>query len=112
MQEISPQSANANCTSLVLLNTRMLMDYVSVKEMMKPDAKMPWGNRFAFLHVPIPKLLAHDVPFSDNPLDFVRHAQNVIRRKRTSLAAYLNGKLLEIVKKFRGNEVGLIKLYI
>ncbi|KAF3444150.1 hypothetical protein FNV43_RR13840 [Rhamnella rubrinervis] len=107
MQEISQQSTNSNCTSLVLLNTRMLMDYVSVKEMMTPDTKMPWGNQFTFLHIPIPKLTD---TFS-NPLDFVRYAQKVIKRKRRSLAVYLNGRLLEFVNKFRGKEAAARYIY-
>ncbi|KAH7533324.1 hypothetical protein FEM48_Zijuj04G0118700 [Ziziphus jujuba var. spinosa] len=84
----------------MLLNTRM-MDHASINEMMKPDSKTPWGNRFAFLHIPIPKF--RNDQFS-NPLDIVQYAQKVIGRKRKSLSVYLNGRLLEMVKKFKGYE--------
>ncbi|KAH7533311.1 hypothetical protein FEM48_Zijuj04G0117400 [Ziziphus jujuba var. spinosa] len=87
---------------------RMFMDYASVNEMMKPDSKMPWGNRFAFLHIPIPKF--RNDQFS-NPLDIVRYAQKVIGRKRKSLSVYLNGRLLEMVKKFKGYEAAAELMY-
>ncbi|KAH7533318.1 hypothetical protein FEM48_Zijuj04G0118100 [Ziziphus jujuba var. spinosa] len=108
MQEINEESTNSNCTAIVLLNTRMLMDYASVNEMMKPDSKTPWGNRFAFLHIPIPKFT--DDQFSD-PLDIVRYTQKVIGRKRKSLSVYLNGRLLEMVKKFKGYEAAAKFIY-
>ncbi|XP_048328170.2 wax ester synthase/diacylglycerol acyltransferase 4 [Ziziphus jujuba] len=108
MQEINEESTNSNCTAIVLLNTRMFMDYASVNEMMKPDSKTPWGNRFAFLHIPIPKF--RNDQFS-NPLDIVRYAQKVIGRKRKSLSVYLNGRLLEMVKKFKGYEAAAELMY-
>ena len=80
MQEVSPKSSNAHSTSLVLLNTRMFRSCNSVEEMVKPNAKSPWGNHFAFLHVLIPKL--NHVEFS-NPLKFVWEAQKIIKRKRS-----------------------------
>lgn len=103
MQEISGDSTadNSNSTALVLFNTRMLGGYKSIKEMTKVDAEMPWGNRFTFLHVPIPKL----TEFS-NPVDFVLYSQKLIERKRRSLAVFLTGKLLEIMNKLRGPDVG------
>ena len=52
------ESSEANCTAVVLLNTRYAAGYKSVSEMIKPNAEMPWGNRFAFLPLPIPKLTA------------------------------------------------------
>jgi hypothetical protein len=55
MQEISHELSKAHSTALVFLNTRMIRAYKSVKEMVEPDSEAPWGNRFAFLHVPIPK---------------------------------------------------------
>ncbi|XP_060672755.1 wax ester synthase/diacylglycerol acyltransferase 4-like [Ziziphus jujuba] len=108
MQEINEESANSNCTAIVLLNTRMLMDYASVNEIMKPEFKTPWGNQFAFLHIPIPKF-GND-QFS-NPLDIVRYAQKVIGRKRKSLSVYLNGRLLEMVKKLKGYEAAAEVMY-
>lgn len=101
MQEISKESINSRCTALVVLNTRMVGgDYKSIKEMLNPKTKMPWGNRFSFLHVALPKL----AEFS-NPTDFVFHAHNIIKKKRRSFAVYLNGMLLHTVKKLRGPEV-------
>ncbi|KAK3184113.1 hypothetical protein Dsin_031399 [Dipteronia sinensis] len=99
MQEVSKESSNLNSTAIVLLNTRMFRSFTSVKEMVKPDAKSPWGNHFAFLHVPIPKFT--DSGLSD-PLEFIKKAQQIIKSKRNSLGVYLNAKLLEAVDKFRG----------
>ncbi|KAK0593637.1 hypothetical protein LWI29_005917 [Acer saccharum] len=104
MQEVSKESSNLNSTAIVLLNTRMLRSYSSVKEMVKPDAKSPWGNHFAFLHVPIPKFT--DSGLSD-PLEFIKKAQQIIKSKRSSLGVYLTAKLLKAVDKFRGPEVYL-----
>ncbi|KAK0590262.1 hypothetical protein LWI29_024649 [Acer saccharum] len=101
MQEVSKESSNLNSTAIVLLNTRMLRSYSSVKEMVKPDAKSPWGNHFAFLHVPIPKFT--DSGLSD-PLEFIKKAQQIIKSKRSSLGVYLTAKLLKAVDKFRGPE--------
>ncbi|GMY10132.1 o-acyltransferase wsd1 [Fagus crenata] len=75
--------------------------YKSVEEMLNPDSNTPWGNRFGFLHVPIPKLKD---PKSPNPIEFVQAAQEVIKKKKSSFGVYLNGRLLEIVKKLRGPE--------
>ena len=102
MQEVSKESSNSNSTAMVLLNTRMLRSFVSVKEMVKPDAKSPWGNHFAFLHVPIPKFT--DSGLSD-PLEFIKKSRQIIKSKRSSLGVYLTAKLLEAVHKFRGSEV-------
>uniref|UniRef100_A0A2N9FDD5 Uncharacterized protein n=1 Tax=Fagus sylvatica TaxID=28930 RepID=A0A2N9FDD5_FAGSY len=102
MQEINHKSSQAHSTALVLLNTRTMKGYNSVEEMLKPDSDTPWGNRFGFLHVPIPKLKD---PKSPNPIEFVQAAQEVIKKKKSSFGVYLNGRLLEIVKKLRGPEV-------
>ena len=40
----SSKKNNAHSTALVLLNTRNIGGYKSVKEMVKPDAESPWGN--------------------------------------------------------------------
>ncbi|KAF8014150.1 hypothetical protein BT93_H0096 [Corymbia citriodora subsp. variegata] len=92
-----------NSTALVLLNTRNLRNYKSVSEMVQPNSKSPWGNNFAFLHVPIPKVKRSDSQFSD-PVKFVHKAHEVIKRKRSSLGVVLTGKLLEIMKKCRNVE--------
>ncbi|TXG55134.1 hypothetical protein EZV62_020390 [Acer yangbiense] len=107
MKEMSPDSINTNSTTLVLLNTREFRSYVPVKGMVKTDAKTPWGNYFAFLHVPIPKLSDDDDDsklLNTNPLKFVRKAREIINAKKSSLAAHLTGRLLQILKNFRGPE--------
>ncbi|XP_030533937.1 wax ester synthase/diacylglycerol acyltransferase 4-like [Rhodamnia argentea] len=99
MQRASPNSnLSTNSTALVLLNTRNLRDYKSVRDMVQPSSESPWGNNFAFLHVPIPKVKPSDSQFLD-PLKFVREARDTIRRKRSSFGVVLTGKLLEIMKK-------------
>lgn len=100
---MSQDSSKAQSTAVVLLNTRVFRGYESVKDMVKPNAKTPWGNRFAFLHVSIPHLT--DDATSSNPLEFVLKAQQIISAKKNSLAVYLTAQLLEILKKFRGPEV-------
>ncbi|XP_009335177.2 wax ester synthase/diacylglycerol acyltransferase 11-like [Pyrus x bretschneideri] len=111
MQEINRSSSKARGTAVVLLNTRMMGKYTSIQEMMKPDSKMPWGNHFTFLHVPIPNLSLpedhdHDFPADQysNALDFVWEAQKIITRKRSSLAIYLTCRFLEFLNKFGGHE--------
>jgi hypothetical protein len=70
--------------------------------MVKPKAESPWGNHFAFLHVQLPELVAST---ELNPIEFVRKAQQIIKRKRSSLAVYLTAAFIEIVKKLKGHEV-------
>ncbi|KAM7503441.1 hypothetical protein LguiB_002345 [Lonicera macranthoides] len=104
MEEESYESRNAKSTALVLLNTRSLGGYQSVSEMIKPNAKMPWGNHFAFLHLPIPKLLNCPHKNSSNPIDFVFNVHKMVKKKRNSAAVHLTGRLLEVLRKFRGPE--------
>ncbi|KAL5797541.1 hypothetical protein ACOSQ2_002361 [Xanthoceras sorbifolium] len=94
---------NAHSTALVLLNTRDVGGYKCVKDMVKPDAESPWGNQFGFLHISIPESTDH-TDESPNPLEFVLKAQKVIKRKRSSLAVNLTGRLLEALRKFTGPE--------
>ncbi|KAF8413866.1 hypothetical protein HHK36_001860 [Tetracentron sinense] len=101
MKTSSEGSSNAHTTALVLLNTRIINSYLSVKEMTKPNAESPWGNQFGFLHVSIPESIDAE---TGNPLDFVHKARQVIKRKRNSLAVYLTGRLLEMIRKYRGPE--------
>ncbi|PIN14799.1 hypothetical protein CDL12_12573 [Handroanthus impetiginosus] len=91
---------NAASTALVLLNTRNIDGYKSISEMVEPQADSPWGNQFAFLHVPVPQLPDHN-----DPLSFVFKAQNLIKKKRYSAAVVLTGKLLDALRKYRGPEV-------
>ncbi|XP_008227240.1 PREDICTED: O-acyltransferase WSD1-like [Prunus mume] len=101
MQEVTQKSSNERCTALVLLRTRNIEGYTSIKEMIEPNnAKMSWGNQFAFLHLPVPKSTE-----TSNPLDFVWEAQKMIKKKRSSAASYLTSWLLDVLKKFRGPEV-------
>ncbi|KAL3848842.1 hypothetical protein ACJIZ3_010724 [Penstemon smallii] len=102
MQKMSQESGVANSTALVMLNTRALGgNYKSIKEMIRPDAEMPWGNRFAFLQIPIPKLTKSEL---ENPLKFVTNARNMIKRQRNSATIYLTGQLLSIMRKLGGAE--------
>ncbi|KAK3404303.1 hypothetical protein EUGRSUZ_K00605 [Eucalyptus grandis] len=104
MQRVSTNSnLSTNSTALVLLNTRNLRDYKPVKDMVRPNSESPWGNHFAFLHVPIPKVKPSDSQFSD-PLKFVHKTHEVIKRKRSSFGVILTGKLLEIMQKCRNAE--------
>lgn len=109
MQEIDKSSRKARGTALVLLSTRMMVDYTSIQEMTKPNSKMPWGNRFTFLHVPIPNLFLpeddHHHECSNIALEFVSKAQKIIRTKRNSLAIYLTSRFLEMLNRFGGHEV-------
>ncbi|XP_047334180.1 wax ester synthase/diacylglycerol acyltransferase 4-like [Impatiens glandulifera] len=86
-------------TALVLLNTRNIAGYSSVEEMVKPDKNTQWGNQFGFLHVTLPCL------DESEPLQFVFEARKIIQRKRKSGAVFLTGKLLELLRKYRGPEV-------
>ncbi|KAI8006331.1 hypothetical protein LOK49_LG07G02169 [Camellia lanceoleosa] len=93
---------NTETTELVLVNTRALDGYKSVSEMLKKNAEMPWGNRFAFLYVPVPQLT--DDEYS-NPLDYILKTHKMIKRKRNSSIVYFTGLLLDTMRKFRGFEV-------
>lgn len=103
MQEMDSKSMGANSTALVLFNTRNIEGYQSIDEMLNAKkSKGPWGNKFSFLHVPIPKL--SDTKIS-NPLEFIWDSHNIIKRKKQSLAVALMGTLLDIEGKLRGQEV-------
>ncbi|TQD75019.1 hypothetical protein C1H46_039459 [Malus baccata] len=99
MQEMNQSSREAHSTALVLLNTRIMANYTSIEEMVKPDSKSPWGNHFTFVHVPIPKL----TEFS-NVLDYVWKTHNIIKQKRNSSAIYFTSGLLKMLNKFGGHE--------
>ncbi|WOG96707.1 hypothetical protein DCAR_0416043 [Daucus carota subsp. sativus] len=106
MEAEDKKSGNANATALALLNTRDIDGYKSVSEMLKPKAKMPWGNQFAFLHLPMPKLTdSHD------PLDFVFQTQRTIKRLKNNYAVFLNSQFLNISRKLIGPEATSKFLY-
>ncbi|CAN1351393.1 Wax ester synthase/diacylglycerol acyltransferase 4 [Linum perenne] len=100
MQELKPGSEDAETTAIVLLNTRMLRSYNSVQDMMKPDTESPWGNRFAFLHITLPKLM---VPRDDAGCDKLA-AMQLRSKKRSSIAVHLNAKILDLYWKLKGSE--------
>ncbi|GJZ61700.1 O-acyltransferase WSD1-like protein [Tanacetum coccineum] len=103
MEETNEETKNAKSTAIVVLNTRSIGGYKSVDEMLQnQEAQDLWGNKFAFLHISLPVLNEDD--HSLNPLKFVQEVQNVIKRKRNSSTVYLNGMLLESVRKYRGPE--------
>lgn len=95
------ESSVANCTAIVLLNTRYAAGYKSVSEMIKPNAETPWGNRFSMLAISIPKLTAAE---ASNPLSFVLDAHRIIQRRRNSASVLLTSKLLETMRKVMGPE--------
>ncbi|KAK7290887.1 hypothetical protein RIF29_05653 [Crotalaria pallida] len=101
MEKMDNKSSKAETTALVLLNTRNIRGYKSVKDMLDTNSEAPWGNRLAFLHIPIPKLSNTS---SWNPLEFVLKASKFIKRQRFSLAVPLMGLFLDLVKKIKGPE--------
>jgi hypothetical protein len=107
MHQMNQDSSKYQSTALVLLNTRNISGYNSVKEMVdikNNNKNSIWGNQFAFLHVSIPELSGKKF---ENPLEFIWEAHKEINRKKNSLATPLTGMVLNMVKKLRGPEVGL-----
>ncbi|GAA0151480.1 hypothetical protein Leryth_005038 [Lithospermum erythrorhizon] len=101
MQGESQESSTTDCTALVLLNTRAVGGYKSVSDMLKPNTDSPWGNHFAFLHVPLTKLNTSE---GSNPLDFVWRVHQTIKKKRNSASVLLTGRLLDTLRRIRGPE--------
>ncbi|KAL1555607.1 wax ester synthase/diacylglycerol acyltransferase 4-like [Salvia divinorum] len=101
MQKADEESIKSKTTALVLLNTRAINGYKSIDEMIKPNSDSPWGNRFAFLQVPLPKLTRDELL---NPLSFVKKAHRIIKRQKNSAAVYLTGQLLRLITMVRGHE--------
>ncbi|QCD93952.1 O-acyltransferase WSD1-like [Vigna unguiculata] len=109
MEEMSVKSREGHSTALVLLNTRNIEGYKSIKEMVeKKNSNSAWGNQYAFLHVPIPELT--DSKYA-NPLHFIWEAHQEIARKKTSFATPLTGMLLDTLRKLRGTEAAAKYLY-
>lgn len=102
MQEMNDKTKTANSTAVVMLNTRDIGGYQSIKEMQKPGSKGLWGNRISFLQVAMPKLSQSTI---SNPLEFVWSAHKQIKRKRRSFSVHLIGLLLDLEMKLRGPEV-------
>ncbi|KAK1320549.1 hypothetical protein QJS10_CPA03g00815 [Acorus calamus] len=102
MQSVGDGSKSAQATALVLLNTRFIHNYKNPKEMAKPDAEFPWGNRFGFLHVSVP---TQDGPEKNDPLKIISKVKRLMNRKKSSLEVFLTAQLLETMRRFRGQEV-------
>ncbi|CAN0896810.1 Wax ester synthase/diacylglycerol acyltransferase 4 [Linum grandiflorum] len=119
MQEMKPGSENIDATAIVLLNTRMLRSYNSIKDMIKLDTKSPWGNRLAFLYITLPKLM---VPRNDTEnwtttmqrrsLEFLKASRTIIQNKRSSIAIHLNAKILHLYEKLKGSEAASRYVYL
>jgi len=101
MKAKNQKSGTVESTALVLLNTRKIRAYKSAKEMHN-DSEAPWGNRFHFMHVPIPMLTDKN---ELNPLGFVFEAKKKISRQRTSLAVPMTGVLLHLLNQIKGPQV-------
>ncbi|KAK9150144.1 hypothetical protein Syun_008453 [Stephania yunnanensis] len=102
MESAMKVSSKANSTALVLLSTRAIKRYQTCEEMVSRDSKSHWGNQFAFLHVPITK--ANDVDAVD-PLQFVYDAREIIKKRKSSFGFFVTGKLIDMIRRFRGSEV-------
>jgi len=102
MEEMNEKTKTSNSTAVVMLNTRNIGGYQSVKEMQKPESKSLWGNKISFLQIPIPKLSQSKI---SNPLEFVWNARELIKRKRRSFSVYLIALLMDLEMKLRGHEV-------
>ncbi|XP_020229483.1 O-acyltransferase WSD1 [Cajanus cajan] len=100
--------SSAESTALVLLNTRKIRAYKSAKEMHDKDSEAPWGNRFHFMHVPIPMLCDTNC---FNPLEFVLEANKRIKRKRNSLAVPLTNVLLHLLNQIKGPQAAANYVY-
>ncbi|KAJ0986435.1 hypothetical protein J5N97_004791 [Dioscorea zingiberensis] len=103
LHSVSKSSKCAQPTALVLLNTRVINNYQNLQEMTKPDAESPWGNQFGFMHVSLPS--CSNDPEKGDPLDLVLKARETIRAKRNSMAVFLTGRFLEMLRKIRGPEI-------
>ncbi|GMH11068.1 hypothetical protein Nepgr_012909 [Nepenthes gracilis] len=101
MQGRGNKMQNSNSTALVLLNTRNIDGYKSLKEMVKVGKETAWGNRFTFLHASVPDPIIDE---TFNPLEFVFRTKKIIKKKRSSLAVHLTGQILETLRKYRGPE--------
>ncbi|KAI5387834.1 hypothetical protein KIW84_073792 [Lathyrus oleraceus] len=101
MEEMNEKTKRANSTAVVMLNTRNIEGYQSLREMQKPEFKSLWGNKLSFLQIPIPKLNQSEI---SNPLEFVLKARELIKRKKSSFNVYLIGLLMDLEMKLRGSE--------
>jgi len=107
MHEIDNMARKAKSTAVVMLNTRNVKGYKSLKEMQNSKVKGLWGNKISFLQIPIPKLSQSR---SHNPLEFVWNARKLINKKKRSFSVYLIGLLLDLEMKLKGPEVCICNL--
>ncbi|WJX44861.1 hypothetical protein P8452_31792 [Trifolium repens] len=105
MEEMNNKTKTSNSTAVVMLNTRNIGGYQSLKEMQKPESKSLWGNQISFLQISIPKLSQSD------PLEFVWKARKLIKRKRRSFGIHLIGLLLNLEMKLNGPEAVAKTIY-
>ncbi|KAL1338814.1 hypothetical protein HN51_033397 [Arachis hypogaea] len=108
MEAKSYESRKAKTTALVLINTRKIRSYKSVEEMLQTNSESSWGNRFHYLHLPIPDL--NDANTS-NPFDFVLEAHKIISGLRISLALPLSSMFLGLLDKIKGPEAAAKHVY-
>eukprot|EP01018_Ginkgo_biloba_P010242 Gb_13460 [translate_table: standard] len=94
--DILTKMKSLRVTTLALINTRALSGLQNLEEMMKTETQTPWGNRFGYLHVPVP------VGKFENTLDFVRRAKRSLDRKKMSLAVFVTSRVLYYLAKFKG----------
>ncbi|KAK7324709.1 hypothetical protein VNO77_28495 [Canavalia gladiata] len=108
MEANNYESSKAESTAMVLLNTRKTRAYKSMKESHATKSDAPWGNRFHFMHIPIPKL-SDTRPL--NPLEYVLEANKNINSNRNSLGAPLTSLLLHMVNQLKGPEAAAKYIY-
>ncbi|KAF9603820.1 hypothetical protein IFM89_037954 [Coptis chinensis] len=97
-QTMDKNPTTSRKTALVLLNTRMLIGYQTIDEMLM---KKTWGNQFAFMTIPIPSYSATD---KVDLKKFIFLARKIIKRSRSSMAVYLNAMLLSLLGRLKGSE--------
>ncbi|CAL5202805.1 unnamed protein product [Lathyrus oleraceus] len=108
MDEINERTKTSNSTALVMLNTRNIKGYQSLKEMQKPESKGLWGNKISFLQIPIPKPNKSGI---FNPLEFVLETHDVLNKKKRSFSVHLIGLLMDLEMKLRGPEAVAKEIY-
>ncbi|XP_027927822.1 O-acyltransferase WSD1-like [Vigna unguiculata] len=108
MKAKNHRSRSGESTALVLLNTRKIRAYIPAKEMHATNSTAPWGNRFHFMHVPLP-MLSHNKKL--NPLEFVLDAKKNINRQRNSLAVPMTGVLLRLLNQIKGPQAATKYMY-
>ncbi|KAK7401952.1 hypothetical protein VNO78_13845 [Psophocarpus tetragonolobus] len=86
----------------------ILVAYISAKDMHETNSKAAWGNRFHFMHVPMPILSETNYL---NPLDYVFEANKTINRKRNSLAVPLTSLLLRLLNQIKGPQAANNYMY-